>query len=100
MRKGPVLILAAIVALVWLSNYTKQQTSELPDLRHLTFHNVQTRAQAAGFNRITTQDALHRDRTPWIATTGTVCFQQPALGQYSITTQISLAVVKTDDTCP
>ncbi|WP_405797458.1 PASTA domain-containing protein [Streptomyces sp. NBC_01506] len=89
-----------IAALVTLSNHTKKQQSTLPDLHGLTLSHAQSRARAEGFNRIESQDATSEDRAQLLGDNWKVCSQIPAPGSHSVTTLVSLTVVKSEERCP
>ncbi|MEU6389137.1 hypothetical protein [Streptomyces sp. NPDC046939] len=101
MRKGPaVLTLAVIVALLALSEHSRQQSADLPDLRGMTMDKAQLAAQRAGFNRLAGQD-IHADhRIPLRASNWTVCAQQPPPAHYAVTTAVTVRVVKKGERCP
>ncbi|MHB9756525.1 hypothetical protein ACYBSK_19310 [Streptomyces sp. BYX5S] len=101
MRKGPtVLALAAIVALLALSQHGRQQTARLPDLRGMTLAGAQQAARAAGFNRLAGQDALPDHRMTLRGSNWTVCTQQPPPGRHAVTTAVTVRAVKEGEHCP
>ncbi|KUN00822.1 hypothetical protein AQI95_33075 [Streptomyces yokosukanensis] len=100
MRKGPVLVVAAVVALLLLSRHARQQTAGLPDLRGMTLRGAQLAARSAGFRQIAAEGALGRHRVPLLSTNWTVCSQRPAPARHSLTTLVTVRVVKTDEACP
>ncbi|MEV0555109.1 hypothetical protein AB0I27_16830 [Streptomyces sp. NPDC050597] len=100
MRKGPALVIAVVIGLFALSEHSKKQTAELPDLRGSTLQNAQNTAREAGFSRLATHDALGKDRKQLLGNTWQVCSQTPGAGTHHITDLIDITVVKTDEHCP
>ncbi|MFE4368667.1 PASTA domain-containing protein [Streptomyces sp. NPDC056835] len=99
MRK---LLVAAviIVALLALSNHSKNQRATLPDLHGLTLSHAQSRARAEGFNRIESSDATREDRAQLLAGNWKVCSQIPEPGVHPVTTPVEVTVVRTGEQCP
>ncbi|MFE4961972.1 hypothetical protein [Streptomyces sp. NPDC056660] len=101
MRKGPALLtLAVVIALLALSQHARQQAAELPDLRGKTLRTAQLAAWEAGFRQLAAEDALGRHRVPVLGGNWTVCSQQPPPGRHSLTTPVTVRVVKTGEACP
>lgn len=100
MRKGPLLVAAAIVGLFFLSKHSEEQTGRLPDLRGITLHHAQSKARAAGFDRLAAHDAVGGRRTPLLTSNWRVCSQTPDAGIRYINDLVTLTVVKTDENCP
>ena len=99
-RKGPILTLAIVIALLALSRHAEKQTAELPDLRGMTLRSAQLTARDAGFHQLSGTDALDRHRIPLIGTNWRVCSQQPPPARHSITTPVTVRVVKSNEACP
>ncbi len=73
----------------------------VPDLVGKGLATAETDAQAAGFGSITTHDASGRGRIQILDRDWQVCSQAPPAGSSTSTaTQLSLGVVKLDETCP
>ncbi|GAA3113090.1 hypothetical protein [Streptomyces echinatus] len=100
MRKGPILTLATVIALLALSQHAGKQTAELPDLHGMTLRRAQLTAREAGFRQLAGEDALGRHRVPLAGTHWTVCSQQPPPARHGITTLVTVRVVKTNERCP
>ncbi|MEV6761021.1 hypothetical protein AB0N16_10295 [Streptomyces sp. NPDC051105] len=101
MRKGPALpALAVVVALLALSRHAGKQTAELPDLRGMTLRAAQLTARDAGFRRLAGTDALDRHRIPMLGSNWRVCSQRPSPARHSLTTPVTVRVVKTGEACP
>ena len=101
MRRGPALLtLAVVVALLALSQHARQQTAELPDLRGTTLRAAQLTARDAGFRQLSAEDALDRHRIPVLGGNWRVCDQQPPPARYTLTTPVTVRVVKTGEACP
>ncbi|MFF1702995.1 hypothetical protein [Streptomyces sp. NPDC058252] len=101
MRKGPALLaIAAVIAALVLSQHAKQQTAELPDLRAKTLRGAQLAARNAGFRQFAGEDALDRHRIPLAGSNWTVCSQQPPPARYTVTTPVTVSVVKRHERCP
>ncbi|MGI3224265.1 hypothetical protein ACRJ4B_10290 [Streptomyces sp. GTA36] len=90
MRKGTVLAVAAILGLLALSDYSRKQTGDLPDLRGSTLYEAQTSA-ASSFNRISSHDALGSDRNQLLAGNWLVCTQEPDPGSHNLADLVTLA---------
>ncbi|MEV6174325.1 PASTA domain-containing protein [Streptomyces sp. NPDC051954] len=100
MRKGTaVLTVAIVVTLVALSQQAQKRTAELPDLRGMTLREAQTAARKAGFNRLAGEDAHYSNRIPLLGSNWKVCSQQPPPARLSLTTSVTLYVVKKGETC-
>ncbi|MFF1682350.1 PASTA domain-containing protein [Streptomyces sp. NPDC058256] len=100
MRKGSaVLTVVIVVALVALSQQAQKRTAELPDLRGMTLREAQTAARKAGFNRLASEDAHYSNRIPLRGSNWKVCSQQPPPARLSLTTSVTLYVVKKGETC-
>ncbi|MFD3585692.1 PASTA domain-containing protein [Streptomyces sp. NPDC058683] len=101
MRKGPVLLaLVVVLGLLALSQHARQQTAELPDLRGLTLRQAQLAARDAGFRQLAGTDAFGRHRVPVLGSNWRVCSQQPPPARHSLTTPVTVRVVKTGEACP
>ncbi|MFG3025954.1 hypothetical protein ACGFZQ_46990 [Streptomyces sp. NPDC048254] len=101
MRKGPALLtLAVVIALLALSRHAGKRTAELPDLRGMPLRAAQLAARDAGFRQLAGTDALGRHRVPVLGGNWTVCSQQPPPGRHSLTTPVTVRVVKTGEACP
>ncbi|MEU9470641.1 hypothetical protein AB0D78_29290 [Streptomyces avermitilis] len=100
MRKGTaVLTVVTIVALVALSQQAQKRTAELPDLRGMTLREAQAASWKAGFNRLASEDAHYSNRLALRGSNWKVCSQQPPPARWSLTTSVTLYVVKKGETC-
>ncbi|WP_052848935.1 hypothetical protein [Streptomyces avicenniae] len=73
---------------------------ELPDLTGLSLPEARESAGAAGFEAVTSHDALGRDRMQLVDGNWVVCSQQPPAGPHAGGTEVALAVVKAEEECP
>lgn len=76
------------------------EEAELPDLVGKGLQIAQDEAQAAGFQKLTSHDALGRGRDQFIDRNWQVCQQKPAAGALPADTEIDFATVKLDEECP
>ncbi|MFI7585480.1 hypothetical protein ACIB24_00220 [Spongisporangium articulatum] len=76
------------------------EKAQLPDLVGKGLQVAQDDAQAAGFDRLTSHDALGRGRSQLWDRDWQVCFQSPAAGQRPTDTEIDFGTVKLDEKCP
>ena len=72
----------------------------LPDLVGKGLQVAQNRAQAAGFYRLSSHDALGRSRVQVLDRQWKVCFQSPPSGRQSVTVRVNFGTVKLDERCP
>lgn len=72
----------------------------LPDLVGKGLQFAQDRAQAAGFQKLWSHDALGRNRQQVNDRAWQVCFQEPGPGPVDPTTEIDFGVVKLGEQCP
>lgn len=97
--------LAAVVALV-VSLVAGCETGEdadfgrLPNLVGTGLQAAQDKAQAAGYVRLRSHDALGQGRTQVLDRNWKVCTQRPKPGELPLTTSIDFGAVKLDEECP
>ncbi|MFJ5880250.1 hypothetical protein [Kitasatospora cineracea] len=75
-------------------------TAALPDFTGMGLQAAQDRAQAAGFYRLQSHDALGRSRSQLNDRNWKVCAQAPTTGQQPTDTTVDMAAVKLDEQCP
>lgn len=75
-------------------------TAVLPDLVGKGLQSAQDQAQAAGFRRLASHDALGRGRTQAFDRNWKVCSQTPAPGTRPTNTKVDFGAVKLTEDCP
>ncbi|MFK0158849.1 hypothetical protein ACIQVL_50995 [Streptomyces sp. NPDC090499] len=100
MKKGTVITVLVVAALLALSAQGRKQTAVLPDSTGRTLDLAQSTARQAGFTTVVTHDALGRHRLPFLQKNWRVCGQTPAAGRYETTTPVDFSVVKHGERCP
>ncbi|MET9642833.1 PASTA domain-containing protein [Streptomyces syringium] len=75
-------------------------TAALPDLVGKGLQSAQDQAQAAGFRRLASHDALGRGRTQAFDRNWKVCSQTPAPGTRPTDTKVDFGAVKLTEDCP
>jgi beta-lactam-binding protein with PASTA domain len=78
----------------------EDKTATLPEMVGKGLQSAQDQAQAAGFNSLTSHDALGRDRMQALDRNWKVCSQTPKPGSYSTKTKVDFGAVKLDEDCP
>ncbi|MFE1321041.1 hypothetical protein [Kitasatospora phosalacinea] len=76
------------------------KAAALPDFTGMGLQAAQDEAQAAGFYRLQSHDALGRSRSQLSDRNWKVCSQAPAAGQQPTDTTVDMAAVKLDEQCP
>ena len=76
------------------------KSAPVPRLVGQGLRSAQDAAADAGFTKVTTHDALGRDRAQAFSRNWQVCFQEPESGAHPTDTKIDLGAVKTDEECP
>ncbi|MFJ7077569.1 hypothetical protein [Streptomyces sp. NPDC098781] len=100
MKKGTVLTVLVVAALLALSAQGRKQTAVLSDSTGRTLDVAQSAARQAGFATVVTHDALGKHRIPFLQKNWRVCRQTPAPGRYEATTPVDFSVVKRGERCP
>ncbi|MGW0117869.1 PASTA domain-containing protein [Streptomyces sp. NPDC003327] len=76
------------------------ETGALPDMTGKGLQSAQDQAQAAGFSRLHSHDALGRGRMQALDRNWKVCGQTPAAGEHPTDVKIDFATVKLEEDCP
>ncbi|MET8830881.1 hypothetical protein ABZX40_29470 [Streptomyces sp. NPDC004610] len=100
MKKGMVLTVVVIAAILFLSSRSEKATATLPDSAGKDLQSAQDAARDAGFTTIASHDALGDRRMQFVGRNWKVCGQTPAPGRHATTTRVDFAVVKVDERCP
>jgi beta-lactam-binding protein with PASTA domain len=110
-RSGPSTATIALIALIatpvvlfiifWLvGSGSASASSNLPDLRGKGLAWAKAESKNAGFGRVSSHDALGRDRGWHDDKDWMVCFEAPAPGSRKAGTKVELGVVKIEERCP
>ncbi|MFF5972298.1 PASTA domain-containing protein [Streptomyces sp. NPDC012769] len=76
------------------------KSATLPDMTGKGLQSAQDQAQAAGFYRLSSHDALGRGRLQALDRNWKVCGQTPAAGRHPTDTKVDFATVKLEEDCP
>ncbi|MEV3972535.1 hypothetical protein AB0K68_31030 [Streptomyces sp. NPDC050698] len=79
---------------------TTAESASLPDMAGKGLQSAQDQAQAAGFYRLTSHDALGRGRMQAFDRNWKVCSHIPKAGEHSTDTKVDFATVKLEEECP
>ncbi|MCX5557927.1 PASTA domain-containing protein [Streptomyces sp. NBC_00038] len=82
------------------SSNSSTETAQLPDMDGKGLQSAQDQAQAAGFYRLTSHDALGRGRMQALDRNWKVCSQTPEAGEHPTNTKVDFATVKLEEDCP
>ena len=82
------------------SEVVSGSTRKLPNLVGKGLQVAQDRAQAAGFRKLASHDALGRKRVQVFDRDWKVCSQSPAAGSRAADTRVDFGVVKLSERCP
>lgn len=72
----------------------------VPDLRGKGLPSAETLLRTAGFTAVTAHDSSNAGRMQFNDPNWKVCFQDPAPGQYPVSTPVDLGVVQRAEACP
>ncbi|MGW1145609.1 PASTA domain-containing protein [Streptomyces sp. NPDC002454] len=78
----------------------ESETGRLPDFVGMGLQSAQDKAQELDFFRLTSHDALGRERNQFSDRNWKVCFQSPRPGVHPTDTEVDFGTVKLDETCP
>jgi hypothetical protein len=97
-----VLALPVVLVLMFLivGRVRAGQEATLPQLETKGLKWAEARANTAGFDNVTSHDALGRDRGQRDTKSWQVCFMRPGSGKHTRNTEIELGVVRLSEKCP
>ncbi|MFE9664819.1 hypothetical protein [Streptomyces sp. NPDC005955] len=78
----------------------EEETAKLPDMKGKGLQSAQDQAREAGFDRLSSHDALGRGRLQAMDRNWKVCGQTPKPGTHATKTKVRFATVKLDEKCP
>ncbi|MGW7286231.1 hypothetical protein ACWGH4_12175 [Streptomyces sp. NPDC054847] len=81
------------------SKAARDETGNLPDMVGKGLQSAQDQSQEAGFYRLTSHDALGRDRIQALDRNWKVCSQTPKPGSCSTSAKVDFGAVKLDEDC-